>query len=71
MVYDEWVSAIGQGVFTGLLAVLAIVAIIWCFYKFGGFCYRHITLRIQAKFRSRKIGKDENGNDGDKPKKDD
>lgn len=67
MVYDEMVNAIGQGVFTGLLSVLAIVVIIWCFYQFGGFCYRHITLRIQAKLRSRKIGKSEND---DQSKKD-
>ena len=71
VVYDEWVSAIGQGIFTGLCTFFAIGLIGFGIYKLFSFGWKKISPLIRAKLKSRKIGKDENGNDGDKPKKDD
>ena len=72
MIYDEWVSAIGQGIFTGLCTFFAIGLIGFGIYKLFSFGWKKISPLIRAKLKSRKIGKDENDHgSSDKPKKDD
>ena len=67
MVYDEWVSAIGQGVFTGLLAALVIVALVWCLYQVIWLIVKKVVPMIRERQKKRKIGKSEND---DQSKKD-
>lgn len=67
MAYDEMVNAIGQGVFTGLLAVLTIVAICWCLYQVIWMIVKKVVPKIRERQKNRKIGKSEND---DQSKKD-